>query len=213
MVDPTQLYQGALAVYGQAEMDKSYGNLLPVDAARVQASTDGQVVHLASRPLLLIDTPGHARHHHCIWDEQSQGWFTGDTFGLSYREFDGPRGAWVMPTSTPVQFEPAALKQSIGRLLARSPRCMYLTHYGRVTDVTRLAGLLYEQIDAMVALAEGLRQSSDRHHALKAALTQLYQAQLQRHGVADPAAGLAGLALDIELNAQGLGIWLDRKAA
>jgi len=213
MIDPTQLYQGALAVYGQAEMDKSYGDLLPVAAARVQQSADDMVVHLAGRPLRLIDTPGHARHHHCIWDERSQGWFTGDTFGLSYRELDSPGGAWVMPTSTPVQFEPAALKQSIARLLERSPRCMYLTHYGRVGDVSRLAGLLYEQIDAMVATAEGLRHSPDRHQALVAALTALYRQQLHRHGVTDLAAGLHGLTLDIELNAQGLGIWLDRPSA
>ena len=36
----------------------------------------------------------------------ARGWFTGDTFGLSYREFDTARGAWILPTSTPVQFEP-----------------------------------------------------------------------------------------------------------
>lgn len=209
MIDPAQLYQGALAVYGQGEMDQSYGRLLPVDASRVRPSADELVINLAGRPLLLIDTPGHARHHHCIWDERSQGWFTGDTFGLSYRELDGPHGAWVMPTSTPVQFDPVALKHSIHRLTERSPRCMYLTHYGRVTDVPRLADLLYEQIDAMVALAEGLRPSPDRHQALKSALTGLYRQQLQRHDVPGLEAGLAGLALDIELNAQGLGIWLD----
>ena len=117
-----------------------------------------------------------------------------------------------MPTSTPVQFDPAALKRSIARLLALSPRCMYLTHYGRVGDVPRLAALLDEQIDAMVALALSLRHAQDRHARLKLALAALYRAQLQRHGLADIDAGLAGLALDIELNAQGLGVWLDRPA-
>lgn len=212
LIDPAQLYQGALAVYGQAEMDSAYGRLLPVPAERVQASHDGQVIELAGRPLVLIDTPGHARHHHCIWDARSAGWFTGDTFGLSYREFDTAAGAWVMPSSTPVQFDPVALKQSIARLLAMAPACIYLTHYGRVTDIPRLAGLLQVQIDAMVALAESLQAAPERHSALKAGLSSLYQTQLQGHGVLDVPAGLAGLALDIELNAQGLGIWLDRRA-
>jgi len=210
MIDPQALYQGALAVYGQAEMDRAYGSLVAVPAERVQPSADGLTVALAGRPLLFIDTPGHARHHHCIWDERSRGWFTGDTFGLSYREFDTAQGAWVLPTSTPVQFEPEPLRQSIRRLLAREPAWMYLTHYGRVGDVKRLAGLLFEQIDAMVALAQAQRGAPERHAALKAGLTQLCRAQLLRHGAEDIEAGITGLALDIELNAQGLGIWLDR---
>jgi len=210
MVDPGALYQGALAVYGQAEMDRSYGTLVPVPESRVRATGDGETIDLAGRPLHFIDSPGHARHHHCIWDERSRGWFTGDTFGLSYREFDTPRGAWVIPTSTPVQFDPDALRQSIHRLLARAPERMYLTHYGMVGDVPRLAGLLFEQIDAMVALAESLRGADGRHDALKTGLAQLCRTQMQRHGVADVEGGLAGLALDIELNAQGLAVWLDR---
>ncbi|MBC7728642.1 MAG: MBL fold metallo-hydrolase [Microbacteriaceae bacterium] len=216
MVDPSALYQGALAVYGQAAMDREYGTLVPVPAERVQATDDGMTVHLAGRPLQFIDTPGHARHHHCMWDERSQGWFAGDTFGLSYREFDAAGSAWVMPTSSPVQFEPEALRQSIERLLARSPQRMYLTHYGQVgdsaDDVRRLAGLLFEQIDAMVALGQSLRDAPDRHEAFKSAMQALIRAQLLRHGAPDIDAGLAGLALDIELNAQGLAIWLDRPA-
>ncbi len=213
MIDPQALYQGALAVYGQAEMDSAYGSLVAVPAERVQATADGMTVHLGGRPLLIIDTPGHARHHHCIWDERSRGWFTGDTFGLSYREFDTAQGAWIMPTSTPVQFEPEPLRNSIQRLLAREPDWMYLTHYGRVGDVRRLAGLLFEQIDAMVTLALAQRGASGRHAALKAGLTQRCREQLERHGLQNIDAGIAGLALDIELNAQGLGIWLDRAPA
>ncbi len=38
LVDPSALYQGALAVYGQAEMERSYGQLVPVDASRVRAT-------------------------------------------------------------------------------------------------------------------------------------------------------------------------------
>ena len=216
MIDPAALYQGALAVYGQAAMDREYGTLVPVPAGRVRPTEDGLTVHLAGRPLHFIDTPGHARHHHCIWDEHSRGWFTGDTFGLSYREFDTAAGAWILPTSTPVQFEPDALRRSIQRLLAREPQCMYLTHYGQVgastADIQRLAGLLFEQLDAMVALGLSLHGAPDRHAALVAGLQAMLRLQLQRHGVVDIDAGIAGLALDVELNAQGLAIWLDRPA-
>jgi glyoxylase-like metal-dependent hydrolase (beta-lactamase superfamily II) len=193
-------------------MARAYGTLQPIPAERVRASADGMTLQVGRRALTVADTPGHARHHHCLWDAHSRGWFTGDTFGLSYREHDSARGPWVLPTSTPVQFEPEALRQSIDRLLAARPQCMYLTHYGRVGEPERLGTLLHEQIDAMVALAEPLRTAPDRHAALSAGLQALYRAQLQRHGLADVEAGVAGLALDIELNAQGLAVWLDRAA-
>jgi glyoxylase-like metal-dependent hydrolase (beta-lactamase superfamily II) len=210
MIDPSALYQGALAVYGQHTMDREYGQLVPVPADRVESTHDGLTVHLAGRPLQFIDTPGHARHHHCIWDQRSAGWFTGDTFGLSYREFDTAAGAWILPTSTPVQFEPGPLRDSIARLLARQPKCMYLTHFGAVGDVDRLATLLFEQIDDMVALGQRLQAAPDRHTALKSGLEALARAQLLRHGIDDVDAALAALALDLELNAQGLAAWLDR---
>jgi len=213
MVDPQALYQGALAVYGQVVMDREYGQLVPVPAGRVQATADGQEVRLAGRPLLFIDSPGHAKHHHCIWDLRSVGWFTGDTFGLSYRETDSAAGAWVMPTSSPVQFDPAALRDSIGRLLAKQPQQMYLTHYGAVGDVPRLAALLLAQVDAMVAMAAQQTPSPQRHAALLDGLQGIARQQLQRHGLADVDAGLRSLALDLELNAQGLGVWLDRDTA
>jgi len=216
MVDPKALWLGALAVYGEAEMQRSYGKLVPVPAGRAEASHDEQVIELAGRPLRLIDTPGHARHHHAVWDARSRSWFTGDTFGLSYRGFDMAGRAWVLPTSTPVQFEPEALKATVARLLAAEPLAMLLTHYGRiggsVAEVRRLAALMLDQVDEMVALAESLRTAPDRHERLKAGLLAGYLARLRAHGHAADADAAEWLALDAELNAQGLEIMLDRPA-
>ena len=213
MIDPTALYQGALAVYGQQEMDRAYGQLQGVDASRVDASHDGMTVKLAGRALTLIDTPGHARHHHCIWDEATQGWFTGDTFGLSYREFDTAQGAWIMPTSTPVQFEPEALRHSIHKLMERSPQAMHLTHYSRVGGVPALAQTLLRLLDRTVERALDLKGHPARHQALKTALHGLYVEDLQRHGAPYTPEQIAELlAVDIELNAQGIAVWLDRSA-
>jgi glyoxylase-like metal-dependent hydrolase (beta-lactamase superfamily II) len=216
MIDPSALFKGALAVYGAEEMQRSYGELQPVPAERAQASFDAQTIHLADRPLLLIDTPGHARHHHCIWDARSQAWFTGDTFGLSYREFDTAAGqAWLMPTSTPVQFDPPALRGSVQRLMSFQPQAMYLTHYGRIgfdkQDLLRLATLLLAQVDEMEALARQLQAAPQRHLQLKAGLRDIYLRRLLAHGCPlAPERQAALLEMDIELNAQGLAVWLDQ---
>jgi len=211
LIDPTALYAGATEVYGAAEMERSYGRPVPVDPARVDQTSDGSQVELAGRALVFADTPGHARHHHCIWDEQSAAWFSGDTFGLSYREFDSARGAFALPTTTPVQFEPDELKASIGRLLAKKPNQVFVTHYGPVDDPARVGAGLVRQIDAMVAIATRLRDAPDRHAALKRELGELYARSAAEHGVAFGADRTRELlAVDIELNAQGIGVWLDR---
>jgi glyoxylase-like metal-dependent hydrolase (beta-lactamase superfamily II) len=215
MIDPKALWLGALAVYGEAEMNRNYGKLEAVPAERAEASSDGQVLDLAGRHLTLIDTPGHAKHHHAIWDERSKGWFTGDTFGLSYREFDVAGRAWLMPTSTPVQFDPDALKSTVARLLVRHPEHMYPTHFGRiggsVAEVRRLADEMLELVDAMTTAAMAAQDHEDRHERLKAALQEIYLSALRQHGFGGATTDAAALlALDVELNAQGLEIWMDQ---
>lgn len=212
MVDPSQLWAGATAVYGPEAMSRDYGELVPVPAERARASEDGMQLRLGGRELRLIDTPGHARHHHCIWDPVSQGWFAGDTFGLSYREFDVDGRPWALPTSTPVQFDPEALKASLTRLLQAAPRCMYLTHFGRVRDVPRLAALLMDLTDRMVALARAAH--AERHERIKRELLKVYATSLRTHGCPLGESEVAKLLeVDLDLNAQGLEVWLDKPAA
>lgn len=213
LIDPRVLWQGALAVYGEEEMNRSYGRLVPVDASRVRTTEDGIELRLAGRVLRVLDTPGHARHHHCLWDETSGGVFTGDTFGLSYREFDVAGKAWIFPTSTPVQFEPDALKESVLRIAALHPQRLYLTHFACVSDVPRLTALFLSILDAMVALGRGLADSPQRHEELKAGLFEIYLASLRQHGCAMTDSEIHSLLeMDLELNAQGMGVWLEKEA-
>jgi hypothetical protein len=119
----------------------------------------------------------------------------------------------ILPTSTPVQFEPDALKRSIERMLGCAPQQMFLTHYSRVGHVERLAGDLFEQIDAMVAIARRHASDPARHARIAADLANLYIARAAAHGCAfGPERVRELLAMDIELNTQGLEVWLDRAA-
>ena len=211
MIDPAALWQGALAVYGAARMERAYGTLVPVAAERVRTSTDGQTLHLAGRPLVFAHTPGHALHHHCIWDARSAGWFTGDNFGMAYPEFNVNGRAFIFPTTTPVQFDPDAMRASIARLMAAAPRQMFLTHYSRITGVADCAMRLDAMLAATVAAALAHRDSPDRLAALTAALMKLYGDGARAFGVALPAERIDALLLDdAALNAAGLIAWLDR---
>jgi glyoxylase-like metal-dependent hydrolase (beta-lactamase superfamily II) len=212
MIDPGALYAGASAVYGAAEMERSYGRPVGVEATRVVTTHDGMTLTLGTRVLEFIDTPGHARHHHCIWDARTRTWFTGDTFGLGYPEMVNRQGRWVTPTAAPVQFDPEPLKASVARLLAREPAALCVTHYGRVPYAPHLGPLLTSQIDEMAAIGQRLRAAHDRHARLRAAFESMYRQRLAAHGFGDVEARMPLLAMDVELNAQGLACWLDRKS-
>jgi glyoxylase-like metal-dependent hydrolase (beta-lactamase superfamily II) len=208
MIDPSVLMEGVRAVYGAEVAARDYGELVPIPAERVITTSDGMVIELAGRPLRFADTPGHARHHHCIWDEASRGWFTGDTFGIVYPELQ----PYIVPACAPVQFDQEDLHKSVTRLLAQHPERMYLTHFGAVRDAEKLAVQYLAQVDAMSDAARSLAGVPGRHDRLKRAFGDIYIAELRRSGSTQSENFLRDiLATDIELNAQGLGTWLDRK--
>jgi glyoxylase-like metal-dependent hydrolase (beta-lactamase superfamily II) len=209
MVDPTQLIDGVRAVYGAEVAARDYGELVPVPSERIVTTSDAMTIELAGRPLDIIHTPGHAKHHHCIWDERSLGWFTGDTFGIAYPELKTPNGPYILPTTTPTQFDPDTLHVSVSRLLERRPKTMYLTHYGPISDPDAQSIALLRQVDAMAEAARALASAPERHAKLKGALTSLYLSEQRRlHTTVPTDRQLELLAGDIELNAQGLEVWL-----
>ena len=165
---------------------------------------------LAGRLLQFFDTPGHARHHHCIRDERSRGFFTGDTFGVAYVEFESELGAWLIPATPPTQFDPEALRTSVQRLLDFAPERVYLTHYGALTQVQALGATFLARLDAMVQLGESVRhQPAERIEVLKRGLAQLYRNWLRpHHAPIDEARALVLLQIDIDLNARGIDAWL-----
>ena len=212
VIDPRKLIAGASAVFGEEAVRRGYGDVLPVDADRVVEAPDGFTLEVGGRTLEFIDSPGHARHHVCIWDEASRSWFTGDTFGLAYPELAGENGVFIFPTTTPVQFEPEALEASINRMLERKPRAMLLTHYSQVTNVERLAGLLLEQVEAFVEMGRAADGRPDRGTRLRAEVGEYLFSRATDHGCPLPPDDLREfLSHDVELNAQGLEVWLDRR--
>ena len=215
MIDPSKLQAGATAVYGKTIFEKTYGDLLPIDPSQILIIEDGQTLSLAGRMLTFLDTPGHARHHYCIYDALSEGFFTGDTFGLAYQELTTEKGPFIFPTTTPVQFDPDALKASITRLLSYAPKRMFLTHYGMVEQPQGLGERLIKLVDEFVRISETVKQQVPQAQwleALNKEILTLLMADLAQHGTALSANEYAQvIAGDVLLNAQGLNVWLSRQ--
>jgi len=211
MIDPSRLMAATVAIYGGAQTRRVYGEVLPVPAERVVETPDGATLHWNGREFLFLDTPGHARHHVAVRDSVSGHFFAGDTFGLSYRELDRDGKQFSFPTTSPSQFDPPALHRSVERLMSFRPEALYVTHFGQLRDLERLAVDLHRLIDAHARLgAECRGAGTARHEKLKAGVAAIVLAERERQAWRLTAQEvLQVFALDVELNAQGIAAWLD----
>ena len=209
MIDPSRLIAGAEAVYGKEELRRSVGEIVAVDKERVLEAADNFRFNIGRRELIVVDTPGHARHHFCIWDERSRGFFSGDTFGVAYPELLCRERVFIFPPTTPVQFDPAAWHASIDRLMAWRPERMYLTHFGQLDEPARYINTLHRMIDDLANLAskhEGLPGE------LHAAVEQYIKHEMKRAGCEiDEARFSQLLEMDLDIIVQGLEVWLARR--
>lgn len=212
LVDPVKLEAGSLAVYGEESFRKLFGKIVPVPASRVIVARDEMVLDFNGRELLFLDTPGHARHHYCIFDRLSNGLFTGDTFGASYPELNQGRAPLIFPPTTPVQFDPESWEASLKRLMSFSPERIFVTHYGMHENVPDLFTQLRLTIKDYSEIAVEFANHDRRTQRIASALLQASVNHLldQQCGVGE-AQIRELLAGDMALNAQGLDHWLSAR--
>jgi glyoxylase-like metal-dependent hydrolase (beta-lactamase superfamily II) len=213
MVDPSKLIAGAMAVYGAEKFHHLYGDIVSIDSSRIIEADDNFVLDFNGRELLFIDTPGHARHHFCIWDKLTESMFTGDTFGLSYREFDTGDEVYVFPTTTPVQFDPEELIKSIAKLMEYNPKRVCLTHFGAIKPTTKVTDQLITGIKFLSNLAKQYASDSNAEALIQSEMMGYFLMQLQRMGVKDQDFCKQKLQKDVELNTQGLIYWQQKLAS
>ena len=209
LVDPTRLIDSAMGVYGEKLFRKLYGELLPVPEDRAKALEDGERLTVGTRTLTVRHTRGHADHHACYYDEQTRSWFTGDMFGVSSPHQRYPSGNFVMPATTPTQFDPNRYIASVQGLARDEPKRMYLTHYGALDLAGGEVELLVSQLSAYAELGsqEGLEPADIERAVMDVTRTHLEQ----RVSVTAAKEALEPLRMDARLNAQGIAWWRSRR--
>lgn len=207
VIDPGKLISGSKSVYGEALFNRLFGDILPIDENRVDVAEDLSCFSLGRRELIFIDTPGHARHHFCIYDDKSRGIFTGDTFGISYPAMKNLTHG-LMPSSSPVHFDDENLLKSIDRLISYRPAYACLTHFGRIDNptarVNSLKQWIHDIVDACRATNPVDKDSTDR---LEQSLRDMALHKLEADAGASIDRVMKVLSGDLRLNAQGLAIW------
>lgn len=207
LIDPSKLIAGAMAVYGEEKFKEYYGEIIPIDSDRVIEAEDNFVLDFDGRALKFIDTPGHARHHFCVWDKETKSMFTGDTFGISYRDLDHQNDVYVLPSTSPVQFDPEALIQSINRIMEFKPERVCLTHFSAIKPTQRAVNQLIDGIHFVSNLAKKYATSNEAESIIYSEMMGYFLDGLNKIGFSNDDFSKKRLELDVQINTQGLIYW------
>ena len=207
MINPSKLIEGAMAVYGEENFNKLYGEIIPIDSSRVIEADDNFILDFEGRELKFIDTPGHARHHFCVWDKQTESMFTGDTFGISYRDLDKENEVYIFPSTSPVQFDPEALIKSIYKIMEYKPQRVCLTHFAAIKPTQKVVDQLIDGIHFVSNLAKKYATENDAELIIQDEMMSYLLKGIEKIGNDDLEFCRDRLKLDVEINTQGLIYW------
>lgn len=124
VVDPSKLLASAERLY-QADMDRLWGEVLPVPATALTVLRGGERITVGGRPLEVAHTPGHASHHVSYFSAETGVAFVGDTAGVRL----APR-EYVLPPTPPPDIDLAAWDRSLTLYESWRPETLFLTHFG-----------------------------------------------------------------------------------
>jgi glyoxylase-like metal-dependent hydrolase (beta-lactamase superfamily II) len=124
LVDPSKLLASATRLYGE-DMDRFWGDVLPVPADRLRVLKGGERVAAAGRELDVAYTPGHASHHVSYFNPSSGVAFVGDVAGIRRGS-----GSYILPPTPPPDVDLEAWRRSADTILAWAPDTLFLTHFG-----------------------------------------------------------------------------------
>jgi glyoxylase-like metal-dependent hydrolase (beta-lactamase superfamily II) len=157
LADPTRLIDSAARVYGPL-LDSLYGRMLAVPEERLVAAADGHRIDVGNgRELTLVDSPGHAKHHHAVLDSHTGTLLVGDAVGVRL-----PDVGVLRPAVPPPDFDLDLAVASLHRFAALRPTQVVLTHYGPVPEPLATLDEAERLLHEWVAVAEQvLRDSED----------------------------------------------------
>lgn len=218
--NPSRLIQGVKLVYGEAEFERLYAPIHPIDPARIRAMNDNEELPFGNRVLRFLHTLGHSKHHMCIYDSGSNSIFTGDNFGVGYRASRKSPRPFMHCSTAPPDFDPVEARASVARILNTGAERAFPTHFGELSDIREGAAVVLESIDQMEAIArkaiaQRLADSVDENGMPGANLLRFCEGHIlaaYREHARICGANLTDhewrlLEHEVHVDAQGLAIW------
>jgi glyoxylase-like metal-dependent hydrolase (beta-lactamase superfamily II) len=203
LIDPERLIAGATAVYGEARFRELYGTVSAIPKARVLVLGDGESIELGDAKLTAWNTSGHAYHHFIVDDPATETVYTGDTFGLVYPALQ-KHGLFAIPSTSPTGFNAEEARKSLAKVLSLGERFVCPTHYDAHEETAAIAAQVGRFVDRAERWVAEAARGDEPVAAMEARLASLWWGAVAEEAPAFGAEEKKLLALDVELNAQGL---------
>jgi glyoxylase-like metal-dependent hydrolase (beta-lactamase superfamily II) len=208
LIDPTRLVASATQVYGEEKFAALYGTVEPIPAERVRSLAHEETFSLGDATLRVHHTAGHARHHFVVEDPALESVYTGDAFGLVYPALQRGGVRFALASTTPTDFDPVEARRSIDLVLSLGAKAACLTHFDEVRDLAEVGAQVRAWVDRSEAwledAANGEESPETMHATIASRLRRAIADDASRRGLSLDEADWNHLAVDVDLNAQGI---------
>jgi glyoxylase-like metal-dependent hydrolase (beta-lactamase superfamily II) len=204
LIDPKKLAAGARAIYGES-FSELFDPIVPIDAERLIIKDEGDTLTIGPDCTLeFLYTPGHAKHHFSIYDPVSNGIFTGDTVGVRYQQLIHDGVGFFLPSTSPNHFDPAAMQESIQRILDMNVDRIYFGHYGMTENPPKALHQVSEWLEVFVEEGEQVFAEGKGYDELSGRLFEKVKSHLQGLGINEEHEVYIIINLDMQVCALGI---------
>lgn len=202
--DPSRLVAGAKMVYGD-RFDSLFDPVVPVPKEKLVIKGEGDKLEIGDNCTLEFwDSPGHANHHLAIIEPVSNGIFTGDTAGIHYEQLAKENIEFHLPSTSPNQFDPDRMRESIERMKERDFARAFYGHYGMSENPDAAFNQTLEWLDTFMEEATAAAQAEEGHIELAGRLKKRIRHHLNSLEVAENHEVYMLIELDLMVGSMGL---------
>ncbi|WP_099156619.1 MBL fold metallo-hydrolase [Virgibacillus ndiopensis] len=211
LIDPKRLKAGARAVYGES-FEELFEPIIPIPSDRLLVKGEGDSLQIGqSCTLEFLDTPGHAKHHFSIYDPVSNGIFTGDTVGIRYDQLVNDGVDLFLPTTSPNQFDPDAMRSAIDRIQEKDVDRIYYGHFGMTEKVDEALRQVADWLTIFEKEGQQVAAEGKGYDELAGRLLYRVKEYLRTLLIEDEHPVYVLINLDMQVSALGIVDYLQRK--
>jgi glyoxylase-like metal-dependent hydrolase (beta-lactamase superfamily II) len=155
LVDPSKLVASATRLYGEDDMRRLWGEVVPVPSERLRPLAGGEEV----AGLRVAYTPGHAAHHVSYFHADSGRAFVGDVAGVRIAG-----GDLVVTPTPPPDIDLEAWNGSLSLIADWGPESLGITHFGAIDEPFAHLATVRDRLAAWATLARELDADAFEAH-------------------------------------------------
>lgn len=212
LADPKRLAAGARAIYGDS-FEELFDPIVPIPEDRLLVKGEGDILEIGPDcTLQFLDTPGHAKHHFSIYDPVSNGIFTGDTVGIRYEQLVRAGVDLFLPSTSPNQFDPDAMRTAIDRIHNMNVDRIYYGHFGMTEKVEEALSQAADWLTVFVHEGEQVFADGKGYDELAKRMLQRVKEYLRTLLIEDDHGVYILINVDMQVSALGMIDYFQKKS-